>query len=402
MATAPYRLNIQIGTGDTAIDLVDGVVRYFQYKCMWDRGNISYFLIFDPSLEFHNLLSKLQVEDPTPRITFRLVRAFGRQETASTRRIMYLLQIGLITLKDGLHVKMVAIDLAGVQLRKQTAFSRNGVRASEFCNALAQAQGVTTDIPETGDDQQAHRAVEGETIEQIRYELDRTLSKNGNPISLQYDDRIDKNRLQGYEMPYGGDGDYLTELLENTFSPQAVYNYGPNNAANENTGSTFGSAIYDMESNQDYSPAIWGHQVSVDQLGVENQHVVGKLPQKLGAKLGIGGRILNDSHRRLHIPREPSDSAVSDEFRVNAVMTNALFQSEMNMTYGSLLVDSDFAGFDDPAILNRKHVKIAITAGSNQKNERGLIPKEAVVMGWAHFIGQRSEGFTRIFFRRGR
>ena len=332
MATSTYRFNIEVGTGQTAIRLADGAIRYFQYKCMWDRGNIGYFLIFDPSLDFHNRLSKLQVEDPTPRIVFRPVRVFGSQETPSTQRILFLLQVGLITLEDGLHVKMIAIDLAGIQLRKQTAFSRNGVKASEFCNALSQAQGVPADIPETGDDQQAHRAVEGETIEQIRYELDRTLSSNGNPISLQYDDRIDKNKLQGYEMPYGGEGDYLTELLENTFSPQAVYNYGPNNAANESTGSTFGSAIYDMESNQDYSPAIWGHQVSVDQLGVENQHVAGKLSQKLGANLGIGGRILNDSHRRLHIPREPSDSAVSDEFRVNAVMLNALFQSEMNMS----------------------------------------------------------------------
>jgi len=397
MATPSYEIGLMIG--DT-IEVESGAVKYFAYRCMWDRGNVAHILIFDPDLSIHNQLAALDVKTPTPAISFGLSQEFTTQPNKGSPRVLYALKFGLLKLNNKMFLKVIAVDKGGVSLKQTDSFFQNGVKAGKFCNELAKRKEVTSEIPATGDPESVHRALQANVIDHIRYELDRTLSANGHPISLQYDDRNEK--LMGYENNYGESSQ--TQLIEGVQALEAIYNLGPVSESAGGSGAGFGSAIYDYESVQDYSAAVWGHKVTVDQLDYENQHTVGKLTSKLHERVGIGGKVLQGTQRRLHVPHEPTDSNVPDDFRVKAVMTNQIFQAEMGMTYGSILVDADFEGYDDPAILNQKHLKIAISVGSSEHTDpdsRALIPEKAVIMGWAHVIDTTGKAKTRIFFRRG-
>jgi hypothetical protein len=217
-------------------------------------------------------------------------------------------------------------------------------------------------------------------IDAIRYELDRVLGASGKPISLQFDDRTDQQRLVGYEELYDLDTTPLADCLTG-----GKYSYGVGVAGNNGTPMAYGNAVYHWEMDQDYRPAIWGHQVSVNHLTSKGEEVVGELKAKLAAKLGIQGDVLQKGGSRLSIPMAGQD---------------ALFQTEMGVTRGWVLIDSDYRAYDNPDILNRKHVTIAITGADNRDSLHSIIPNNSVVMGFEHRLNRKS-AYTRLHLRRG-
>jgi hypothetical protein len=81
-------------------------------------------------------------------------------------------------------------------------------------------------------------------------------------------------------------------------------------------------------------------------------------------------------------------------------MVNSVFQTEMAVTTGWMLIDSDYKAYDDPTILNRKHVIVALTGGTNEKSGYAIIPKQSVIMGFEHRMTRKS-AYTKVHLRRG-
>ena len=231
-------------------------------------------------------------------------------------------------------------------------------------------------------------------IEAIRYELDRVLSASGKPISIQYDDRIDKQRLQGYEELYDAETQLLVSMTGGS------YTWGVATPGNNGKPAAYGNAAYHFEMDQDYRPAIRGHQVSIDHLNIKGDNVTGEVKARLASKLGIQGDALTQGGSRISMPMVNSDSPTSDDYYANATMVNSVFQTEMSVTKGSVMVDADYKTFDSPDILNRNHVTLSITGGTNAPSNNAIIPKKAVVMGYEHRLNRKS-AFTRILVRRG-
>ena len=389
-----HSANIKIGTDFLVGEMA---VVYFSYKLLWDKGSRLDLLVFDPDCALHKALEGMP-GSPTPPIEFQLEYEPSRKrdfKNIGTKHRLYLLTAGQVVTPMGLCIRIRAVDKASVILREAvTNHSANGVKASQFLEGMLQKYGIDVLIPSTGDVAGPHRALRVKPIEAIRYELDRVLSASGKPISIQYDDRIDKQRLQGYEELY----DAKTQLLVSMTG--GSYTWGVATPGNNGKPAAYGNAAYHFEMDQDYRPAIWGHQVSIDHLNIKGDNVTGEVKARLASKLGIQGDALTQGGSRISMPMVNSDSPTSDDYYANATMVNSVFQTEMSVTKGSVMVDADYKTFDSPDILNRNHVTLSITGGTNAPSNNAIIPKKAVVMGYEHRLNRKS-AFTRILVRRG-
>ena len=87
-------------------------------------------------------------------------------------------------------------------------------------------------------------------------------------------------------------------------------------------------------------------------------------------------------------------------------MVNSVFQSEMAVSYGRMMIDCDFLGYDNVDILNRKHVVCSIAPSNNSIMPLSLVPSENVVMGFQHTLKRtnydQTVGYTTLHLRRGR
>jgi hypothetical protein len=390
-----YSANVKIGDN---IYIGEVAVMHLSYRVLWDKGSTLDLLIYDPNCEYHRLLENLG-GSPTPPIEFQLEYESSRGHTyknKGTKHTLYMVKAGQVTTPEGLCLRIRAVDKGSIALRETVLnHTAPGVKASKFVEALCGKVNIQAQIPNTGDNASTHRAMRVKPIDAIRYELDRVLGASGRPISIQFDDRTDKQRLMGYEELYELDTALLADCLTG-----GSYSYGVGVADNGGTPMAYGNAIYHWEMDQDYRPAIWGHQVSVNHLTSKGEEVIGELKAKLAAKLGIQGDVLKQGGSRLAIPMAGQDSATTDDYYAKAVMTNALFQTEMSITRGWVLVDSDYRAYDSPEILNRKHVIIAITGAMNQASKNAIIPKKSVVMGFEHRLNRKS-AYTRLHLRRG-
>lgn len=390
-----YSANVKIGE-DIYINELS--LLHLSYRVLWDKGSTLDLLIFDPNCETHRLLEKLG-GSPTPPIEFQLEYDPSQKhvyKNKGAKHTLYMVKAGQITTPIGLCLRIRAIDKGSISLRETVLnHSAPGVKASAFVETICGKVSVKALLPETGDNASTHRAMRVKPIDAIRYELDRVLAASGKPISLQFDDRTDQQRLVGYEELYDLDTALLSDCLTG-----GSYSYGV--AAKENGGTpmAYGNAIYHWEMDQDYRPAIWGHRVSVSHLTSKGEEVVGEVKARLAAKLGIQGDVLQKGGSRLSIPMAGQDSATTDDYYAKASMTNALFQTEMGITRGWVLVDSDYRAYDGPDILNRKHVTIAVTGGDNRASEHAIIPNKSVIMGFEHRLNRKS-AYSRLYLRRG-
>lgn len=391
-----YTASIQIGG---SFDVNDLSIMHFAYKVMWDRGSRLDLLIHDPNAQLHAALEGM-AGDPTPKVTFRLAwepsigRSGGLPENRGSKHTLYILRAGLVTTPQGLAIRIKAVDAGSIKLRNTSlSYYAGGVKASQFIQGLCQQVGIKAQIPDTGDVAFVHNALNVKPIDHIRYELDRVLSSGGAPISVQFDDS-DKQMLVGFEELYGGATTPISGLAGDT------YTFGPPNDANNARISSYNSTAYHFEMEQDFRPAAWGHQVSINHLTNAGAQVTGEVKSKLSSKLGIQGEMLGKGMTRLQMPAGHIDSPTSDEYFAKAIMTNTVFQSEMCITSGYAMIDADFLTYDGVALLNRKHATIAVTGGDNRKTGNSLVPVRSVIMGYEHRLN-RNSAFTKLFVRRG-
>lgn len=390
-----FAANVKIGQD---IFVNDVAVLYLSYRMLWDKGSRLDLLIFDPDCMFHRSLEDLG-GSPSPPVEFQLEyepSAGALYKNKGTKHTLYLIKAGQVLTPLGLCLRLKAVDRGSMLLRSATLnHNANGVKASRFVEALADKVGVKAKMPDTGDNAGSHRAVRAKPIDAMRYELDRVLSGSGKPITLQFDDRTDQQILTGFEELYDAQTQMLTDSLTG-----GTYSYGVGIKENKGDNVSYGNAIYHWELDQDYRPAIWGHSVSVDHLNAKGEQVTGEVKSKLSKNLGIQGDILDLGSARLHLPMNGPDSATSDDYYAKAMMVNSVFQTEMAVTSGWMLIDSDYKAYDDPTILNRKHVVCALTGGTNQKSGHAIIPNQAVVMGFEHRM-TRKMAYTKVHLRRG-
>ena len=395
----PSQYSASIKINGDKFNVNDLSILHFSYKVLWDRGIKLDLLVFDPDCALHKALSDMD-GDPTPQIEFQLaylpsLGQGGKYANQGTVHQLNIVKVGQVTTPGGLCIRIRAVDKASILLREQVLnFSANGVKANAFIKNLAAKVGIQADIPETNDRAGTHRALRQKPIDVIRYELDRILSDSVRPISLQFDDRKDQLKLRGFVELY----DMSTQVLDGLAG--GVYNYGVAQAANKSTQVRYGSTAYHFELDQDYRPAIWGHNVSVDHLDALGNSVSGEVKAKLSAILGVQGKSLERGGARIHLPSAGSDNPTDDYSYAKAIMTNSVFQSEMSTTRGSILIDPDFKALDSVDILNRKHVVISIGNGNNDTSGHAIIPSKAIIMGWEHRMNLESS-FTRLFVRRG-
>lgn len=390
-----YSANVKIGDN---IYIGEMALLHLSYRVLWDKGTTLDLLIYDPDCGYHALLDGLG-GSPTPQVEFQLEYEPSRgagYKNKGTKHRLYIVKAGQVTTPIGLCLRIRALDKASLALREKTLnHSASGVKASDFVQALAGKLGITAQIPPTGDNADVHRAVQAKVIDAIRYELDRVLSASGKPISIQFDDRADQQKLVGYEELYDAETQLYTSCMTG-----GTYSYGVGIDANKGTAMAYGNAVYHWEMDQDYRAAIWGHQVSVDHLNIKGENVTGEIKAKLAGKLGMQGDALTNSSNRLSIPMGTLDAATSDDYYAKACMVNSVFQTEMGITRGVALIDSDFAAYDDVTILNRKHVVVAITGATNLASKHAIIPNKAVIMGFEHRLNRKS-AYTRLHVRRG-
>ena len=390
-----YSANVIIGTN---IYIGEMALLHLSYRVLWDKGTALDLLIYDPDCGFHAALEGLG-GSPTPPVEFMLEYEPSRgasYKNKGTKHTLYIVKAGQVLTPIGFCLRIRAVDKASILLREKTLnYSASGVKASDFCQALASKMGITAQIPPTGDNADVHRAIQAKVIDAIRYELDRVLSSSGKPISIQFDDRTDQQKLLGFEELYDAD----TELYKANLTG-GKYVYGVGVDANKGVMMAYGNSLYHWEMDQDYRNAIWGHEVSVDHLNIKGENVTGQIKAKLAGKLGIQGDALTAGTKRISVPMGTIDSATSDDYYAKACMVNSVFQTEMGITRGVALIDSDFAGYDDVTILNRKHVEIAITGATNLASKNAIIPKAAVIMGFEHRLNRKSS-YTRLHVRRG-
>jgi hypothetical protein len=390
-----YSVNLKLGADIYVSELA---VLHLSYRILWDRGTTLDLLIFDPDCEYHRLLDGL-TGSPTPPVEFMLEYEPSRgasYKNLGTKHLLYMVKVGQVTTPIGLCLRIRAIDKASIVLREQIlSHSAPGVKASKFVEALCGKVGIQALFPATGDNASTHRALRAKPIDAIRYELDRVLAASGKPISIQFDDRADKQKLTGYEELYDADTALFTDCMTG-----GSYSYGVGIADNGGAPMSYGNAIYHWEMDQDFRPAIWGHEVSVDHLTAKGEQVTGIVKAKLAARLGVQGDTLTKGGSRIQVPQATQDSATTDDYYAKAVMTNTVFQSEMSVTRGWALIDSDYKAYDSPDILNRKHVIIAVTGATNLASKHAIIPNKAVVMGFEHRLNRKS-AYTRLHLRRG-
>lgn len=390
-----YATNVKIGAD---IYVSEVAVLHLSYRVMWDRGTSLDLLIFDPDCEYHRRLEGLS-GSPTPPVEFALEYEPSRGATyknKGSKHLLYMITVGQVTTPIGLCLRIRAVDKASIVLREQVLnHSAPGVKAHAFVQALCGKVGIDALVPATGDNAAVHRALRTKPIDAIRYELDRVLAASGKPISIQFDDRADKQKLMGFEELYDAETALYTDCLTG-----GSYAYGVGVADNGAAPMAYGNAVYHWEMDQDYRPAIWGHQVSVDHLTARGEQVTGMVKAKLAAKLGIQGDSLTNGGNRIQVPQVPQDNATTDDYYAKSVMTNMVFQSEMAVTRGWALIDSDYKAYDSPDILNRKHVIVGITGATNQPSKHAIIPNKAVVMGFEHRLNRKS-AYTRLHLRRG-
>ncbi len=390
-----YSANVKIGA-----DLYVGELSllHMSYRVLWDKGSTLDLLIFDPDCEFHKRLEGMG-GSPTPPIEFTLEYDPSRghvYKNKGTKHTLYMVKVGQITTPIGLCLRIRALDKASIVLREAVLnHSAAAVKANQFVQALCSQVGIQAQIPVTGDNAGIHRALRAKPIEAIRYEMDRVLAASGKPISLQFDDRADVQKLVGYEELYDAKTALFTDCMTG-----GSYSYGVGVSGNGGTPMAYGNAIYHWEMDQDYRPAIWGHQVSVDHLNAKGETVVGEIKAKLTSRLGIQGDTLVKGGSRLSVPMGGPDSPTSDDYYARSVMVNSVFQSEMGVTRGWVLVDSDYKAYDSTDILNRKHVIIGITGSTNLESKHAIIPNEAVIMGFEHRLNRKA-AYTRLHLRRG-
>lgn len=392
---AQYATNLLIGDKFHVNDLS---ILYMNYRVVWDRGTSLELLIHDETMELHKDLDGM-TGDPTPTIEFQyewLPSQAKNYKNKGSKHKLYIIKAGLVTTEVGVCIRIKAVDKASVQMRSDLSpHHATSIKAGKFCEEICDLVGVDAKIPDTGDVAYRHTAKRAKAIDAVRYELDRVLSAAGKPISLQFDDRSDYQILKGYEELYEND----TALLE-TLSGGA-YNYGVPVAANQGVISSFGNTAYHFEMDQDFIPGIWGHVISVNHLTTDGNQVTGELKAKTDFKLGIQGQVLQTGGNRIQLPAGQPDNPTSDEYYAKAIMTNSLFQNEVATTSGVLQIDPDFKAFDDPSILNRKHITVAVTAGKNEKVLHSLVPTNTIVMGWQHMFNINSV-FTKVLVRRGK
>lgn len=380
------------------VAIASNSVVHFDYKQVWDRGNRLDLLIHDPSMRLHKFLEGA-TGDPTPEVRFTLDYRYSEgssYENRGSEKVLYIQKIHLVTTKIGPCIKIRAVDKGSIRLRTiAKVLMQKSVKANAFIQNLCSEVGIQATIPETGDQASVHRARNLKAIEVIRYELDRVLSSGGKPLSLQFDDRANQNKLVGFEELY----DAATEELE-TLSGGS-YTYGvrldnvPGPAAN------WGTTAHEFDIGVDFSQVEWGHRVSTRQLRSDNSLVVGDIDPKLDGRLGIQASILDVAHERMHLARTFTDDATSDDYFNRSSMVNRVFHSEMSMTAGFVLIDPDFKAYDEPSILNRKHIYVGISSGENEDPKNALIPTECVVMGYQHILNTNG-AFTRVLLRRGK
>jgi hypothetical protein len=338
--------------------------------------------------------------DPTPKIEFLLEWTPSSErksgyKNVGTKHTLYIIQVGTVTTPLGLAIRIRAVDAGSILLREKTlSYSAGGVKASAFIKGLCLQAGVNSIIPETGDIAYSHQALQAKPIDHIRYELDRVLSANGNPISLQFDDG-EKQALIGFEELYNKP----TQALETISGGQ--YSWGGPSEANDAVAPGYNTTAYHFEMDQDFRPALWGHQVSMNHLTNRGEQVMGEVRSKLSSSLGIQGSIFDDTMSRMHIPSGSVDNPTNDQYFAKAVMVNTVFQSEMCATHGYAIIDPDFRAFDTVDILNRKHLIIGITGGKTDAfTGNAIVPKSSVIMGYEHRLNRES-CVTKVFLRRG-
>ncbi len=393
---APYAVSLKIG-GSFLVN--DYSILYFKYKSMWDKGSSADILIHDRDTQLQLALANMN-GDPTPKIEFLLewtpsAREGSKYKNKGTLHTLYILRAGMVTTPLGLAIRIKAVDAGSILLREKTlSYSANGVKASKFIKDLCLQVGINSTIPETGDVAFNHQALQAKPIDHIRYELDRVLSANGNPISLQFDDG-EKQALMGYEELYS----QPTQALDTISGGQ--YSWGGPSEANKGVVSGYNTTAYHFEMDQDFRPALWGHQVSMNHLTNRGEQVIGEIKSKLSMDLGIQGSVFSNSVSRLHLPSGSVDNPTNDQYFARSVMVNTVFQSEMCATHGYAIIDPDFKAFDTVGILNRKHLIIGITGGKTDSiTGNALVPKNSVIMGYEHRLNRES-GVTKVFLRRG-
>src|ERR1043165_827493 len=363
---------------------------------MWDRGCRAEILINDPSGALHEALRGLS-GDPTPLVTCQLEWPPSRADSYKNKgaaHALNVLRLGQVTTPAGLCLRLMCVARAFLLLNgNSTSYRAAGVKASTYLEGYLASLGLSATFPETGDAAASHRAGNGEPLDQVRYELDRVLSAGGKPVSMQFDDRADQQRIVGFEELY----EAPTQLLE-TYSG-GVYCFGVALSANRGIGSTFGTTAYHFEMDQSFGPSLWGHKVTVNHLTGENGVVEGSVAAKMAGRLGMQSTGENPA-TRMRFPRHQGDLANQDDYYIRCGMVNNVFQSEMSTTVGYGLGDPDFKAFDGVAILNRRHVRVAVTSGSNAPVLGLVDPEESVIMGYQHVI-RHNVAKTKLILRRG-
>ena len=389
-----YTASVVIGGSYPVNDLS---IMYFGYKVMWDKGSRLDLLIEDGNAELQAALESM-TGNPTPTVEFQLAwdPSKGREYyNQGSKHKLYILKAGMVTTPSGLALRIKAVDLGSILLRAKTvSYFSGGVKASDFIKQLCLQAGVDTMVTETGDTAYNHRALQVKPIDHIRYELDRVLSINGKPISIQFSDNSDSQFLDCSEELY----DQPTKIMDTLSNGQ--YTYGAPVADNNGVSSGYNTTVYHFEMDQDFKQALWGHQVDINHLTNRGEQVSGSVKAKMASSLGIQGGILTGSTTRLQLPASDVSNPTSDSYFANSIMVNTVFHSEMSITQGYALIDPDFKGFDDVSILNRNHLLIGVTGGDNRKTGNAIVPQKSVVMGYEHRLNRMS-GYTKVFVRRG-
>lgn len=393
MASPIYEPNLEIGE----IKIPVRKVVHFDYQHVWDRGPRLHLIIEDDNMDLHRDLKDIS-GNPTPEVKFKLEykSSEGRSyENEGATHVLHIANIFMITTKDGPAIRIIAVSkFALIACTTTTSFYEKSARANEYIQNLCQHHDIKAEIPETGDRAAVHRSRQIKIINAIRYELDRVLSTGGKPITLQYDDRADESKLLGFGEFY----EDATQELD-TFSGSR-YTYG-NAMDTESPGAGYGTAAYGFSIGQDFTKVQWGHNVSGRQLTTTNELIEGDVEARLANRLGIDGEILRSATQRLQIAGNTSDDANTDEYYHRSTLVNRVFQTEMSMTSGYVIIDADFKAFDDPSILNRSHIYVSVSSGQSVNSGHALIPNECVVMGYQHILNIKG-GWTKVLIRRGK
>lgn len=380
------------------VDIAANAVVHFDYGQIWDRGNRLDLLIHDPSLRLHREIEGAG-GDPAPEVKFQLEYMSSRgaaYKNIGSEKTLYIQKLFLVTTHIGPCIMIRAVDKGSFKLRKiSKVFSQRSVKANVFVQNLCSEVGIDADIPDTGDQASVHRARNLRVLDVIRYELDRVLTSGGKPISIQYDDRDGEDKLIGFEELY----DAPTEELETQSG--GSYTYGVRLGDKPGPAAQWGSTAHEFRIGVDLSQLQWGHRVDAQQLLSNNSAVSAEIEPKLTGNLGITAQIFDEVMERLQLARTFTDDATSDDYFLRSTLVNHVFQGEMTLTSGHVVVDCDFKAYDDPSVLNRKHIYVGVSSGENEEPNHAIIPNECVVMGYQHILNTNG-ALTRVLVRRGK